>query len=99
MTTEFLDGVLSQIGKALRYEAMANYAGNSFFKDSHKVIEEYFPLKSDKVGPGNAGIEQLFRGVRIAKASSEQANRLKKNREAAKAAKESNHGEKENSET
>lgn len=64
MGTVFFDGVLGYIGKYVRYEALANYAGNSFFKDSPKIIEENFPLRSEKQNDSHA-ISSLLKGIKI----------------------------------
>lgn len=64
MSTVFFDTVLEYIGKYIRYEAMANYAGNSFFKDSFEVISDNFPLKKEAAQENN-GISALLKGVRI----------------------------------
>ena len=36
--------MLGQINRALRYDAAVGFAGNSFFKDAGKLIEESNPL-------------------------------------------------------
>lgn len=64
MSTLFFEGIIEMIGKRVRYEALANYAGNSFFKDSYKIIEENYPLKP-KDAAQETSIGQLFKGMQI----------------------------------
>ncbi len=44
MNWAFFNRVLGQINRALRYDAAVGFAGNSFFKDAGKLIEESNPL-------------------------------------------------------
>lgn len=44
MTIVFFDNVLAALGKRVNYDAVVNYAGNSFAKDSWKMIQEANPL-------------------------------------------------------
>ena len=44
MTIIFFDSVLAALGKRVNYDAVVNYAGNSFAKDSWKMIQEANPL-------------------------------------------------------
>lgn len=53
MSFLFFESVLEELGKKLNYEAVVNYAGNSFMKDSWKVIESAFPMNSN--GTAQAG--------------------------------------------
>lgn len=46
MSFIFFESVLSELGKKLNYEAVVNYAGNAFMKDSWKVIENAFPMNT-----------------------------------------------------
>lgn len=45
MSSVFFDDVLLAIGKRVDYEAVSNYAGNSFCKDSWKMIQDCNPLR------------------------------------------------------
>ena len=40
--------VLSTLGKRVNYDAVVNYAGNSFAKDSWKLIQEANPMSKPK---------------------------------------------------
>ena len=64
MSMPFFDKVLEYIGKYVRYEAMANYAGNSFFKDSFEIIRDQFPLKQDTHENEHA-LSSLLKGVQL----------------------------------
>ena len=49
MSYVFFEDVLDALGNKLTFEAVSNYAGNSFAKDAWKMIMEQFPLnKTDK---------------------------------------------------
>lgn len=53
MSIVFFDEVFESLGKILTYEAVSNYAGNSFCKDSWEMIMEHHPLtKTKKSGKG-----------------------------------------------
>lgn len=53
MSMNFFNDVLSALGKRVNYEAVSNYAGNSFAKDSWKMIQEANPLvKPKKISSG-----------------------------------------------
>lgn len=58
MSIPFFNDVLAALGKRVNYEAVANYAGNSFAKDSWKMIQEANPLSKGK--PKNAGLLALL---------------------------------------
>lgn len=45
MSYVFFEDVLMTVGKMIDYEAVSNYAGNSFCKDSWKMIQESNPLR------------------------------------------------------
>ena len=44
MSIPFFEDVLSALGKRVNYDAVVNYAGNSFAKDSWKLIQEANPM-------------------------------------------------------
>ena len=51
MSIVFFNSVLSMLGKRVNYDAVVNYAGNSFAKDSWKMIQEANPMrKPEKMG-------------------------------------------------
>ena len=53
MSIPFFNNVLKSLGKKVNYDAVVNYAGNSFAKDSWKMIQEANPLyKAPAVSAG-----------------------------------------------
>ncbi len=53
MSIPFFNNVLAALGKRVNYDAVVNYAGNSFAKDSWKLIQEANPLvKPKKISSG-----------------------------------------------
>ena len=48
MSIPFFDSVLAALGKRVNYDAVVNYAGNAFAKDSWKMIQEANPLMKQK---------------------------------------------------
>lgn len=48
MRYPFFSEVLKQLNRKLRYDATVAYAGNSFVKDSSKMIDEANPMLADK---------------------------------------------------
>ena len=48
MSIVFFNNVLSVLGKKVNYDAVVNYAGNSFAKDAWKTIQEANPLIKHK---------------------------------------------------
>ena len=44
MSIVFFNNVMTVLGKKVNYDAVVNYAGNSFAKDSWKTIQEANPL-------------------------------------------------------
>ena len=48
MSIPFFNSVLATLGKRVNYDAVVNYAGNSFAKDSWKLIQEANPLSKPR---------------------------------------------------
>lgn len=48
MSIPFFNDVMKTLGKRVNYDAVVNYAGNSFAKDSWKLIQEANPLAKEK---------------------------------------------------
>lgn len=48
MSIPFFDIVLAALGKRVNYDAVVNYAGNAFAKDSWKMIQEANPMIKQK---------------------------------------------------
>jgi len=51
MRYPFFTEVLKQLNRKLRYDATVAYAGNSFVKESGKMIDEANPMLADKEEP------------------------------------------------
>lgn len=64
MSIPFFNNVLAALGKRVNYDAVVNYAGNSFAKDSWKMIQEANPMtKPKKIG--NAFAELIGKSVKV----------------------------------
>lgn len=50
--------VLGQLGRKLNYDAVVNYAGNSFMQKSWELIEQANPLTPVKERSGTSGAMQ-----------------------------------------
>lgn len=48
MSIPFFNDVLGALGKKLNFESVSNIFGNSFAKDSSKIVNEAFPLAKKK---------------------------------------------------
>lgn len=48
MSLVFFNSILAALGRRVNYDAISNYAGNSFAKDSWKMIQEANPLVKPK---------------------------------------------------
>lgn len=53
MSYIFFEDVLSELGHKLSYDAIVNYAGNSFCKDSWDMIMDTNPMTMDENGRGS----------------------------------------------
>ena len=72
----WFNAVLEALGKRLNYESISNIYGNSFAKDSAKIVQAANPLVKNG-GSGNGSIANLAGQIKTIKAD---------NKEAAKAA-------------
>lgn len=52
----FFTEVLKALGKKLNYESISNLYGNSFAKDSAKIVQSAYPLVKHGTGTGNAAM-------------------------------------------
>lgn len=61
MSFVFFEDVLMALGHRLNFEAISNFAGNSFAKDSWKMIQENNPfnLKENALNKEDQGIAGL----------------------------------------
>ena len=53
MSLDFFENVLEELGNKLNYDAIVNYAGNSFCKDSWDMIMKSNPMFTKKDDGGN----------------------------------------------
>ena len=53
MSYVFFEDVLAELGHKLSYDAIVNYAGNSFCKDSWDMITDANPMTMDEKGRGS----------------------------------------------
>lgn len=63
MSITFFNSVLATLGKRVNYDAVVNYAGNSFAKDSWKIIQDANPLIKQK--PKQHSFMALFDEVKM----------------------------------
>lgn len=71
----FFNSILKMLGKRINYDAVVNYAGNSFAKDAWKMIQESNPLVDhDKMK--NNGFMSLLSTVKVAKSVKEASKSL-----------------------
>lgn len=54
----FFQSVLQQLGKKLNYDAVVNYAGNSFMQKSWEMIEKANPLNGNTEKSGTSSAMQ-----------------------------------------
>lgn len=69
MSYIFFEDVLVELGFKLSYDAVVNYAGNSFCKDSWEMISDANPLAIDTNGRGrrqNKTLADFLGNARIA---------------------------------
>ena len=60
MSYPFFQNVLRQLGKKLNYDAVVNYAGNSFVQKSWEMIEKANPLNgSAEKGSTSSAMQNL----------------------------------------
>lgn len=67
MSQVFFESVLEKLGKKLNYDAVVNYAGNSFAQKAWEMIADANPLHAKESGNTHAGamknIAALFEGM------------------------------------
>lgn len=56
MSYIFFEDVLEELGHKLTYDAVVNYAGNSFCEKSWDMIKENNPFNTDEAGNKNNGL-------------------------------------------
>ena len=66
MSMLFFEDVLYELGKKLNYDAIVNYAGNSFCEKSWKMIQESNPMGEGKKS-GTSSVAAFFENATIVK--------------------------------
>ena len=66
MSMLFFEDVLMELGKKLNYDAVVNYAGNSFCEKSWNMIQESNPMNVDRK-TGMSSIAAFFENATIVK--------------------------------
>lgn len=61
MSIPFFDDILEELGHKLIYDAVVNYAGNSFFEKSWEMIQEHnpFAVAEDEANGTNARVKAI----------------------------------------
>lgn len=70
MSLLFFEKVLEELGKKLSYDAIVNYAGNSFCSKSWEMIEKANPMISDSGKSGTNAVAAFFENATIIKSGS-----------------------------
>lgn len=64
MSLLFFEDVLEELGKKLNYDAVVNYAGNSFCEKSWSMIQEAHPFGGEKK-TGTNSVAAFFENANI----------------------------------
>lgn len=64
MSYVWFNEVLTALGKRINFESISNLYGNSFAKDSAKIVNESYPLSPNGRSTGG-NITQLFNNIKI----------------------------------
>ena len=71
MSIPFFNSILATLGKRVNYDAVVNYAGNSFAKDSWKLIQEANPMaKKHSINQSFADVLSKAKIIKAKKGSS-----------------------------
>ena len=70
MSLLFFEKVLEELGKKLSYDAIVNYAGNSFCSKSWEMIEKANPMSSGSRNTGTNAVAAFFENATIIKTGS-----------------------------
>ena len=68
----WFNSVLEALGKRINYESISNIYGNSFAKDSAKVVQAANPLLKHGVTTGNKGVMGLMGQIKVVEAKSKE---------------------------
>ena len=64
MSLLLFENVLEELGKKLNYDAVVNYAGNSFCQKSWEMIQEAYPMGGQKKS-GMSSIASFFENATV----------------------------------
>lgn len=64
MSLLFFEDVLEELGKKLNYDAIVNYAGNSFCEKSWTMIQEAYPMGEGKK-TGTSSVATFFENATV----------------------------------
>ena len=70
----WFNSVLEALGKRINYESISNIYGNSFAKDSAKIVQSANPLIKNG-GKPNTGVMGLMGEIKIVKSDSKEASK------------------------
>ena len=70
----WFNSVLEALGKRINYESISNIYGNSFAKDSAKIVQSANPLVKNG-GKPNTGVMGLMGEIKIVKSESKEASK------------------------
>lgn len=66
MSYIFFESVLASLGRKLNYDAVVNYAGNSYFEKSWEVISENNPMNIKKEDARDrSGLGNFAKGLKL----------------------------------
>ena len=74
MSYVWFNSVLEALGKRLNYESISNIYGNSFAKDSAKIVQAANPLLKNG-GKPNTGVMGLMGQIKIIESGSKEASK------------------------
>lgn len=67
MSYLFFCDILRELGHKLNYDAVVNYAGNSFCKDSWKMIAKANPMAEEEAGGVMSGMLKMLNQAKVVK--------------------------------
>lgn len=65
MSLLFFESVLEELGKKLNYDAVSNYAGNSFCNKSWEMIQKAHPMNANPEKVGASAVASFFENANI----------------------------------
>lgn len=71
----WFNAVLEALGKRLNYESISNIYGNSFAKDSAKIVQAANPLLKNGGKPANTGVMGLVGQIKVIEAKDKETSK------------------------